>query len=108
MIVLIARQKGLHSEVIMLHFYIDLDPTWGLWLLPLVFGTYLVCVAAKQQQVEGDGRHQVDEEPSPQVVDRYPPRVRHHLIRPIHVRCAKVDQDIYYESHIHWKTQREG
>jgi hypothetical protein len=31
----------------------------------LVYSSNLICIGAKEQEVEGDGRHQVDDEPAP-------------------------------------------
>lgn len=68
--------------------------------------SYLVGVWSEEQQVEGNGGHQVDQEPAPEVVHRYLARVRHHLVVRVDVRRAEVDEDVDDERHVNWNETR--
>lgn len=54
--------------------------------------TYFICLGAKQQQVEWDCRHDIDEEPAFEVVYGDLSRVTYHLVVFIHVSRTKVYQ----------------
>lgn len=68
-----------------------------------VKAAHFIGVGAEEQQVEGDGGHEVDDEPAAEVVQRDLGGVRLHLVRGVHVRRTEVDEDVYYERHVHWK-----
>lgn len=68
--------------------------------------THLVCVAVEEEQVEGNRRHQVDQEPTAKVVDGYPARIWDDLVGTADVRRSEVDQDVYYEGYVHWNEMR--
>lgn len=63
--------------------------------------THLVRVAAKEQQVEGYGRHQIDQEPSLEVVHCYTARMGDDLVISANVRGPEIDQDVDDEGHVH-------
>lgn len=67
--------------------------------------TYLVSVRANEKKVEGYGRHQVDDEPTLQVMDGYLCRMGHHFIVAIHESRAKIYDDVHYESDVDWNTK---
>ena len=56
--------------------------------------TDLVRVRAEEEEVEGDGRDQVDDEPAPEVVDRDLGRLTHNLVVLADVGRPEVDQDV--------------
>lgn len=67
--------------------------------------TYLVSVGANEEKVEGYGCHQVDDEPTLQVMDGYLCRMGHHFIVAVHESRAKIYDDVHYESDVDWKTK---
>lgn len=56
----------------------------------VVKAAHFVGVGAEEEKVEGDGRHQVDDEPAAKVVHRDLRWIRFHFVRRVHVRCTKV------------------
>lgn len=67
--------------------------------------TYLVSVGANEKKVEGYGGHQVDDEPTLQVMDGYLSRMGHHFIVAIHECRAKIYDDVHYESDVDWNVK---
>lgn len=64
---------------------------------------HFIGIGAEEQEIKGDGSHEVDEEPAPQVVHGDLARVRLYLVRYVHVRRAEVYKDVYYKRHVNWK-----
>ena len=56
--------------------------------------TDLIRLGPEEQQVEGNGCHNVYQEPALEVVDGDLARVAHHLIVLVHVGRAEVDEDV--------------
>lgn len=75
------------------------------WWVVWVKAAHFIGVGPEEQQVEGDGGHQVDNEPPSQIVHGDLSGVRLHLVGHVHVRRAEVNQDVDYESHINWKVK---
>ena len=65
------------------------------WLL------YLFRARAEYEQVEGDGRHDIDEEPAFEVVLGDPTWVAHHLVVVVDVGGAEVNEDVHDEHDVH-------
>ena len=55
---------------------------------------YLVCLGTEEEQVEGYGGYDVDDEPSPEVVDGNLAGVADHLVVWVDVRGPEVDEDV--------------
>lgn len=55
---------------------------------------YLVCLWTEEEQVEGYGGNDVDDEPSPEVVDGNLAGVADHLVVRVDVRGPEVDEDV--------------
>lgn len=55
---------------------------------------YLVCFWTEEEQVEGYGGNDVDDEPSPEVVDGNLAGVADHLVVRVDVRGPEVDEDV--------------
>lgn len=66
---------------------------------------HFVGVGAEEQEIEGDGSHEVDEKPAPQIVHSDLAWVWFYFVRDVHVRRAEVDKDVYYKSHVNWKKK---
>ena len=62
---------------------------------------YLIGPGAEDEQVEGNGRYHVDEEPALEVVDGDARRVAHHLLVDVDVGGAEVDEDVHDEHDVH-------
>ncbi len=65
--------------------------------------TDLVRVRPHEEEVEGDGGHQVDDEPPSEVVHGDLGREGDHLVVLRHVRRAEVDQDVDDEHDVHYR-----
>lgn len=70
--------------------------------------TYLVRFGGRpgDQKVERYGGHQVDEEPSAEIVQRYLAGRRHHLVVLVHVRGPEVDGDVDDKRYVHCANKR--
>jgi len=68
--------------------------------------TDLIRVWAEEQKVEGDGCHQIDDEPASEVMDSNLGRLTHNLVVLTNVRCPEIDQDVDDEHDINckWKN----
>jgi len=62
---------------------------------------YLVRAGSKKEEVERNGGHHVDEEPSLEVVDGDLGRMTDHLILLVDVRRPEVDEDVDDEHDVH-------
>lgn len=54
-------------------------------------------IRVDQQEVEGNRSHNVDEEPTPQVVQGDLPRMRDHLVVVVDVSRTEVDHNVNHE-----------
>lgn len=62
---------------------------------------FLLRPGAEYEQIEGDGSHDVDEEPALEVVLCDAPRVANHLVVVVNVGGPEVDEDVHDEHDIH-------
>ena len=68
---------------------------------------------SKEQQIERDGGHQIDDEPAPEVVDSDLGRRAHHLVVLTHIGGAKVYQNVNDEHNVdyqvnnNWKMEKK-
>lgn len=63
--------------------------------------SHLIRSRAEYEQVEGDGGHDVDEEPALEVVLRDASRLADHLVVVVDVGGPEVDQDVHNEHDVH-------
>lgn len=68
--------------------------------------SYLVRVGAEEEEVEGDGRDEVDDEPAAEVVDRDLGGLADDLVVLRDVGRAEVDEDVDNEHDVDWKKGR--
>ena len=62
--------------------------------------TYLVCLGAKQKEVEWDGSDHINKEPAFEVVDGYLSRMTNHFVILIDVRRTEVDEYVNDEHYV--------
>lgn len=62
---------------------------------------YFVRVGTKEEQIERNCGHQVDEEPAAEVMDGNLARMRDHLVVAVDERCPEVDKNVDDEHDIH-------
>lgn len=63
--------------------------------------SYLIRARPENEEVERDRCKQIDRKPAFDIVLGYPARLCDHLVIVVHVCCAKVDDNIHDEQHIH-------
>lgn len=66
--------------------------------------SHLLRSRPEYEQIEGDGSHNVDEEPALEVVLCDASRVADHLVVVIDVGGPKVDEDVHNEHDIHYQV----
>lgn len=66
---------------------------------------HLASVGAPKKDVERNGRHEVDDEPSFEVMHGDLPWMRDDFVIVVDVCGAEVDEDVDDESHIDWNKQ---